>query len=44
MIALGAEPDPSAVPRLDTAETFYTLEGAMHLAPRFARFDAGKSS
>jgi sulfide:quinone oxidoreductase len=42
VIALGAEPDPSAVPGLDAAETFYTLEGAVRLAPRFARFDEGK--
>jgi sulfide:quinone oxidoreductase len=42
VIALGAEPDPSAVPGLDAAETFYTLEGAMRLAPRFVRFDSGK--
>src|SRR5262245_5755542 len=42
VIALGAEPDPSAIPGLDAAETFYTLEGAVRLAPHFARFDSGK--
>jgi sulfide:quinone oxidoreductase len=42
VIALGAEPDPSGIPGLDAAETFYTDDGAMRLAPRLRDLRAGR--